>query len=142
MTALPAHTEVPTEAATVPTHAPAVPIEAATVPTEPTSTTDATVTTDVPPDAGPGPCVICQHPLMMDGEEQQALECMHVFHKQCITDYIETIGKAPKYCCPFKCFKDLLCIIYILHILCVIPPKCIHTCTLICRAWKWNWPFQ
>ena len=55
---------------------------------------------------GPGACVICQHPLLLPGEEQQALECMHVFHKKCITEYIDTIGKPARFCCPFKCFKD------------------------------------
>ena len=85
-----------------PQPAPSATVEATDAPPAPSATVEATE--DAP---GPGTCVICQHPLLMPGEEQQALECMHVFHKKCIEEYIDTMGKPARLCCPFKCFKDL-----------------------------------
>ena len=53
-------------------------------------------------------CAICQHPLEMH-QQRQALECMHVFHHECLVDYrqrsqLMTLDGSPvDKRCPFKC---------------------------------------
>ena len=46
-------------------------------------------------------CMICHSAL--SEMPQQAMECMHVFHKCCIDTYMETTGKSFHEACPFKC---------------------------------------
>ena len=39
---------------------------------------------------------------------QQALECMHTYHKDCLQEYMSVTGKPFRYACPQKCFYDEL----------------------------------
>ena len=38
-------------------------------------------------------------------KETESLECGHVFHSDCIQDYLASTGKAKALCCPFKCHQ-------------------------------------
>ena len=51
-------------------------------------------------------CVICKSPLK--GGEVQALECMHVFHRECVEEYMRVGGQSFRYACPYKCFHNEL----------------------------------
>jgi hypothetical protein len=52
-------------------------------------------------------CCICKEPLIDDqGKERMAMECMHVFHKNCIQEYMQISGLSFWYACPFKCFHE------------------------------------
>ena len=52
-------------------------------------------------------CIICKQDLgAADG--RQAMLCMHVFHKDCITEYMNITGKPFRYSCPFKCLDHEL----------------------------------
>ena len=51
-------------------------------------------------------CVICKSPLK--GAEVQALECMHVFHRECVDEYMRVGGQSFRYACPYKCFHSEL----------------------------------
>ena len=52
-------------------------------------------------------CIICKSP-MKGGEEVQALECMHVFHRECVDEYMRVGGQSFRYACPYKCFHSEL----------------------------------
>ena len=47
-------------------------------------------------------CLICQQDLN-DGQAKQALECMHVFHAECISQYMRVAGLTFQTTCPLKC---------------------------------------
>ena len=49
--------------------------------------------------------MICRDELNNE-QEVQALECMHVFHKECIMSYSEISGQEWHRACPMKCFRD------------------------------------
>ena len=49
--------------------------------------------------------MICREELNNE-QEVQALECMHVFHKECIMSYSEISGQEWHRACPMKCFRD------------------------------------
>ena len=49
-------------------------------------------------------CIICKD-LLMNSEERTALECMHVFHTNCIDEFRNSSGLPLRYCCPYKCFR-------------------------------------
>ena len=51
-------------------------------------------------------CIICKSPLK-EGEVQ-ALECMHVFHRECVEEYMRVGGQSFRYACPYKCFHNEL----------------------------------
>ena len=51
-------------------------------------------------------CVICKSPLKQG--EVQALECMHVFHRECVEEYMSVGGQSFRYACPYKCFHSEL----------------------------------
>ena len=76
-----------------------VPVLGPLPPTEPpeaVSLTDAATNHD--------PCVICSQPLST--ALVQAMECMHVFHKECLGEHMRVTLKAFRFACPFKCFSD------------------------------------
>ena len=49
--------------------------------------------------------MICREELNNE-QEVQALECMHVFHKECIMNYSEISGQEWRRACPMHCFHD------------------------------------
>ena len=49
-------------------------------------------------------CVLCQHKF--GDEECESLICGHVFHAECLADYISTTGKPKTHCCPIKCYES------------------------------------
>ncbi len=51
-------------------------------------------------------CSICKQDLR--SKTRQAMECMHVFHSDCIQEYMEISGRPFRYACPFKCFREEL----------------------------------
>ena len=76
-----------------------VPVPGPLPPTEPpeaVSLTDAATTRDQ--------CIICLQPLST--APVQAMECMHVFHKECLEEHMRHTFTAFRFACPFKCFSD------------------------------------
>jgi hypothetical protein len=57
--------------------------------------------------AGPdvNTCCICKE-AYVQGKERQAMECMHVFHQDCIQEYMRISGLSFRYACPFQCFHE------------------------------------
>ena len=49
-------------------------------------------------------CVICHEDLGDDANNVQALECMHVYHKACVREYMSATGCSFRMACPLKCF--------------------------------------
>ena len=50
-------------------------------------------------------CVFC-HENLGDGANVQAMECMHVYHKACVQEYMSATGCSFRMACPLKCFWD------------------------------------
>ena len=46
-------------------------------------------------------CLICRDEL--GTQEVQALECMHVYHKSCVNEFMRVTGKSFRQACPFRC---------------------------------------
>ena len=78
---------------------------AAQEPADAVSSNDQTAAAPEPP-LDDRECVICKSTL--SNGAVQAMECMHVFHRECVQDYMRVGGQPFRYACPYKCFHNEL----------------------------------